>query len=171
MGDEIQSDGRREPGSPGAIVVLGCRVTERRPGAALTRRLERGIAAQRQYPTLPVILSGGRKWDGASESQVMQAWWQDAGALPATLLTEDSSLTTRQNAAEVARLCEKLGYRHIVLVTCDFHMARATRLFRRQGLVVTRAPAQKERALMERVRLSFREWGAEILGHFEGWLS
>jgi uncharacterized SAM-binding protein YcdF (DUF218 family) len=171
VGDEIQSGGPDEPGSPSAIVVLGCRVTESRPGVALTRRLERAVLAQKQYPALPVILSGGRKWAGASESEVMHAWWQNSGALSSALITEDSSLTTRQNAAEVARLCEKLGYRHIVLVTCDFHMARAARLFRRQGLEVTCAPAHKRRALTERLRLTLREWGAEILGYFEGWRS
>lgn len=171
MGDEIQSDGPSEPGSPDAIVVLGCRVTDGRPGEALRRRLEQGVLAQGDHPHLPVILSGGRKWDGVSESAVMHAWWRASGALSIHLVTEDSSLTTRQNAVEVARLCEKLGYRRIVLVTCDFHMARASRLFRRQGLWVTPAPAHKKRTPVEGLRLKLREWGAEILGHYERWFS
>lgn len=97
----------------------------------------------------------------------MERWWSENEG-NGILITEEKSLTTRQNAREVGRLCREMGYRHVVLVTCDFHMPRARRLFESQGLRVTSSPARVERSIWERWRLSFREWGAAQLSRWEG---
>lgn len=153
-----------------AIVVLGCRVVEGRPGTALERRLRAALRIHKAIPEVPIILSGGKSWDGFQESVVMTTWWREQGSRSAKLHAENESLTTRENALRVAELCARLGYRHIALVTCDFHMQRAGRLFARERLVVTPVPANSRLSRVGRFRLRLREWGASILGEVDSWI-
>lgn len=157
-------------GPPDAIVVLGCRVVGGRPSRALESRLEKAGELHEEHPHLPVIMSGGKSWDGVKESQVMAGWWLARGYRTAELRQETESLTTRENALRVAELCVRLGYRHVALVTCDFHMKRAQRLFLRGPLAVTPAPVLIQRSALQRIRLAVREWGAEILGRVDSWI-
>lgn len=112
-------------------------------------------------------MSGGRAWDGAREADVMAAWWRRHQHDDPKLLLERESQTTRQNALRVGQLCREMGYGHVVLVTCDFHMARARRLFESEGLIVSVSPAIKSRSWAERAKLRLREWGAYELGRWE----
>lgn len=157
-------------GPPDAIVVLGCRVVRGQPGAALKRRLQTAAEVHRSLPQLPVIMSGGKSWDGFHESQVMSTWWSAHGHLSSALYTENDSLTTRENALRVAELCARLGYCTIALVTCDFHMKRASRFFARQGLQIRAFPADSGLRPLGRMRLRLREWGAGILGEIDSWI-
>lgn len=157
-------------GLPDVLVVLGCRVVGGRPSRALSRRLEKAGQFHRERPELPIIMSGGKAWDGFRESEIMRDWWVAEGYGAADLRVELDSLTTRENALRVAELCGRLGYRHIALVTCDFHMKRAGRLFVKERLLVTPLPALAERSRLERLRLAVREWGAEILGEVDAWI-
>jgi uncharacterized SAM-binding protein YcdF (DUF218 family) len=100
----------------------------------------------------------------------MTKWWVESGYQATALREEVDSLTTRENALRVAELCAGLGYRHVALVTCDFHMKRAERLFRKQQLTVTPVPAFTKRSQWQRLRLAVREWGAGILGKVDAWI-
>lgn len=152
-----------------AIVVLGCRVHEGQPRGALLRRLTRAQAVRHSCPELPLIMSGGKAWDGAREADVMARWWTRRFENAQPPLVDLDSMTTKENAYWVGQICRRLGYRHIVLVTCDFHMPRARALFVRQGLRVTEARAPHRRTLLATARLVLREWAARALGPFEGW--
>src|SRR5690606_21028198 len=83
---------------------------------------------------------------------------------------EGDSHTTRQNAHYVAKLCRDLRYRSVILVTCDFHMRRAQRLFEKQGLAIRAAPAVWDRSRWTHFRLMLRERGASLLGFFSACL-
>lgn len=157
-------------GPPDVVVVLGCRVVSGGPGAALERRLKTAAEMHRTLPGLPVIMSGGKSWDGFQESQVMAAWWRAEGRETAALFAENDSHSTRENALRVAELCARLGYRHVALVTCDFHMKRARWLFARQRLQVTAIPADSGLRPLGRLRLHLREWGAAVLGEIDSWI-
>jgi uncharacterized SAM-binding protein YcdF (DUF218 family) len=145
------------------IVVLGCRVDKGEPKGALERRLLKAAELSRSNPHLPVLMSGGKSWSGVKECDAMKKWWFAHAAAGSFVLTEAESETTRENAAHVAILCEQLGYRHAVLVTCDFHMSRARALFQKFGLRVTDAPSKGPRKRTTRLRLLLREWGARAL--------
>jgi uncharacterized SAM-binding protein YcdF (DUF218 family) len=119
------------------------------------------------FPDLPVIMSGGRAWEGITEAAAMAAWWSNQVMLTGQLLLESKSMTTRQNAYWVARLCEREGFRRVALVTCDFHMPRATQLFLAQGLEVVPCAATTIRSRREKLGLYLREWGARLLAPWE----
>lgn len=93
----------------------------------------------------------------------MKQWWLDAQVSSGEVLVEEKSTTTRENAMQIAVLCKQLRYRHVVLVTCDFHMPRARHLFQKFQLRVTPAPAIAERSKFSFLRLMVREWGARAI--------
>jgi uncharacterized SAM-binding protein YcdF (DUF218 family) len=53
---------------------------------------------------------------------------------------EEGSHSTRQNAEKSAVLLHARGWERVVLVTDPYHLPRASRLFRKQGLEVTGSP-------------------------------
>lgn len=159
--------GAPRPDAPQAIVILGCRLQNGAPGGALRRRLEQGLRVHQQSPHLPVIMSGGKKWDEIRECRAMTEWWHQHATEGTPAIEEFHSLTTRQNSHWVAKLSREHGFRHVILITCDFHMRRAQRIFEDDGLRVTPQVASHTRSLSERLRLGVREWGADLLRHFE----
>jgi uncharacterized SAM-binding protein YcdF (DUF218 family) len=116
------------------LVVLGCRVQGEKLSAAAARRVERAALAYQEHGARLVIASGGKRWDGSLEADVFSAGLVERGVAPEHILGETASLNTRGNARGVARLLRERGIVRVGLVTCDWHMARALRLFRRQGL-------------------------------------
>ncbi len=115
-------------------------------------------------------MSGGKTWGAVAESAAMRRWWMEVGPGTGKVVEESESQTTRENALRVAQLCRELDYRHVLLVTCDFHMKRARWLFSRQKLLVTEAPATSPLSTRRRLGLMVREWGAALLGEVDGWL-
>jgi uncharacterized SAM-binding protein YcdF (DUF218 family) len=64
-----------------------------------------------------------------------------AGVPKGSIVRERCSLTTRDNARLSSELLRRLGVGRVTLVTCDWHMARAAELFRKEGLEVDPLPA------------------------------
>jgi uncharacterized SAM-binding protein YcdF (DUF218 family) len=105
-------------------------------------RLRYGVFLARQTG-LPMAFSGGVGWggrEGASEAAI-------AGRTAETELgfkirwQEAESRDTRQNAARTVSLLREQGVQHIVLVTHDYHMPRASRAFR-QAVAAAGVPMQ-----------------------------
>jgi len=155
----------KNPSYPDAdvIVVLGSRTRNGRPAPALRRRLDAALSLHSRLPSLSCIMSGGAMWDGISECQTMRDYWIAEGGDAALVRTESESTTTSENAFYTARLCNQMGYTRIILVTCDFHMARASRLFHSYGLSVNESPAVFKRSRMHGLRLRIRERIADCL--------
>lgn len=61
------------------------------------------------------------------------------GVPPGVILTESQSTSTRDNAANTARLLQGMSGTR-VLLTSDFHMFRALRVFQKLGIKVTPYP-------------------------------
>jgi cyclophilin family peptidyl-prolyl cis-trans isomerase/uncharacterized SAM-binding protein YcdF (DUF218 family) len=145
------------------LVVLGCPV----PGGQLSdtarRRVERAAQAYREDGASQVIASGGKLWDGFKECEVFARELAERGVAKACILQETESQTTRGNARDVARLLRDKSPERVGLVTCDWHMARALRLFQQVGLNAVAVPAASPalplpaivaRALRERAALA-----------------
>ncbi len=149
---------------PDALVVLGCRVLpDGRPSSALERRVALAAQLYRQGVSAEVVMSGGRSWDGVVEADAMLATWLAQGLPREAVRLERRSLTTRGNASCSAELARVLGWRELGVVTCDFHLPRATRHFRATGLEVVGYAAPAHRTKARRVWLFLREVGARLL--------
>jgi uncharacterized SAM-binding protein YcdF (DUF218 family) len=101
-------------------------------GAILYRRL--GV---------PVIMSGGTIWAerfARSEAEVAAAELILLGVPEADVIREDRSRTTRENAAEVAKILVGRGMSRIALVTSAAHMPRALLAFSRAGISCVPGP-------------------------------
>jgi uncharacterized SAM-binding protein YcdF (DUF218 family) len=124
-----------------ALVVLGCRVQDGQLSAAALRRVERGARAFREQGADLVIACGGKLWQGVMEADVFARGLIERGVPAECLLAERESLTTRGNARGTRRLLRQGAVRRIGLVTCDWHMPRALRIFRRVGFDPIPLPA------------------------------
>lgn len=146
------------------LVVLGCRIQSGRLSAAAARRVERAALAYREHGARLVIASGGKHWDGSLEADAFTSGLVERGVAREHILGETESLTTRGNARGVARLLRERGIVEVGLVTCDWHMPRALRLFRKHGLapVAIPAPSPHAPAYRRALRLA-RERGSWML--------
>jgi vancomycin permeability regulator SanA len=126
------------------LVVLGCRpiwAGDGRLQGALGRRV--GAARERLGGDAGwFVLTGGRTWQGVVEADAMADDLVRGGVAPEHIVRERCSMTTLENARFSADLLRRAGVGRITLVTCDWHMARAAGLFRREGLEVEPCPAE-----------------------------
>ena len=122
-----------------AIVVLGHRPPlEGHTLEYETRaRVERGIALHRAGRAPRLVFSGGESTPGTIEADVMATFAEQRGVPEGAILRERASRDTIENARyTVALLRRELGLAReprVVLVTSDYHIARATRLLRCAG--------------------------------------
>lgn len=133
-----------------AIVVLGGSVEGERTGWRDGPHLLAGadrvwFAAQlHRAGRAPVlILSGGNsEWSRTDEpeARAMRAFAIDLGVPDSSLLLEEHSRNTRENAIYTKQLLDEHHFTSILLVTSALHMPRALALFQAQGINVTPAP-------------------------------
>jgi len=157
--------------SLGALVVLGCRVaSDGTPGPAARRRLLRAAAAYDRL-RVPVLLSGGRAWEGMIEAVAFRAWLLARGGVPATATwLECCSLSTAENARFSAGILAELGVRRVGVVTCDWHLPRALGAFARAGVEACPLPALSPRTdLRRRWARALRERAAGPLDNWCTW--
>jgi uncharacterized SAM-binding protein YcdF (DUF218 family) len=122
------------------LIVLGCRVSTGPLTHAALRRVERAALAYQEHGAELVITSGGKSWQGVMEAEAFARHLARRGVPEARLLLERESMTTRGNARGTARLLRGRATNRVGLVTCDWHMPRALRLFERFGLRATPLP-------------------------------
>lgn len=146
------------------LVVLGCRVDGGELSPAARRRVERAAAAYSEHGAGLVIASGGKAWQGHRECEAFARALIELGVPAAVVLQEAESLTTRGNALHTARLLRDRPHARLGVVTCDWHMRRALRLFSRVGLQASPVPAPTPpRPLRAVLSRGCREQGALAL--------
>jgi DUF218 domain len=127
---------------PPSLVLLGCRLGRRGAlSAPAERRAVRAAGAFHAGIAATIFVCGGKLWWGVREADALCAFLALAGVPSAALEVEPWSHSTRQNAHFAAKILLPRGSRQIALVTCDWHMARARRLFEGAGFEVTAVPA------------------------------
>lgn len=100
------------------------------------RRAEAAAAAYRDRSATAVVACGGRSWGGRVEADELARLMVAGGVPEAAVVRERCSLDTRDNARFAAVLLRRRGVSSIVLVTCTWHLPRATALFEAAGLEV-----------------------------------
>jgi uncharacterized SAM-binding protein YcdF (DUF218 family) len=88
-----------------------------------------------------VIVSGAALDGGQSEATMMASALERDGVPAASILKENQSDTTRENAVFTARLLRSQGIERFLLVTSALHMPRSMASFQKQGLNPIAAPS------------------------------
>ena len=110
---------------PDILIVLGT------VSPHIEARLNLTLELAKQFPHLPIILSGGGR-QIALEAEAMEDYLKNKGLTSDRLYQEVDSLDTRGNAVFSKFLMREKGLmdcRNILLITSDFHAPRALRYF------------------------------------------
>lgn len=122
-----------------AIVVLGCRVRDGLASAAFGRRLDVACALLREGVAPTLVISGGKVGSPVAEAEAGRTYVLSRGLAPVDrIVLEDCATTTRENATLTRVL---LGDVRVLIVTTDWHVPRARRVFRRSFTHVQAASA------------------------------
>ena len=133
----------------GAVVVLSGNVWHPLPsrpfpiaGQETYQRTMYAGWLQRELGNVPVLACGGNPGPPHVEAfaTTMQRVLAASGVPPESIWTETRSLSTYENARFAAELLRAKGIAKIALITEAYHMPRAERCFRKQGLQVVAAP-------------------------------
>jgi cyclophilin family peptidyl-prolyl cis-trans isomerase len=123
-------------------VVLGCRVALDADGrlrdGALARRVEGGarLYAERGGAATVVVASGGRRWAGAVEADVIARELVARGIPECAIVRERCSMSTRDNARFSSAVLARRGLSAAAVVTCRSHLMRALACFANAGVEV-----------------------------------
>lgn len=119
-------------------IILGAQLAaDGQPSPAMRRRVARGVALLQEGAVGALVMTGGATTCDRPEAQVMAALAAELGAPAASVMTEEQSRNTIENALFTAPLVRQHGWRRVLVVTDSFHRLRADYIFRRFGLPVT----------------------------------
>jgi uncharacterized SAM-binding protein YcdF (DUF218 family) len=134
-----------------AIVVLGGAIhipSVKHQGSGLLQPTDRVLRTLRLYRAgkAPIIVCSGGNNPTLSglrtpEAQVLKALLEEWGVPLSSILVEDRSISTHENALFSFAMLNAKNIRHIILVTSATHMPRAAAAFTKAGFQVSAAPA------------------------------
>ena len=123
-----------EPADPrrvGVIIALGSgHIYEAKPGLKMLQRVGTAVQAWRNKRAKYILFSGGHTAGHVSEAEEMKVLAQAMGVPARSIIVENGSISTKQNANNVGRIVNKRRFRSAILVTHANHMARAHRSFK-----------------------------------------
>ena len=125
------------------IVVLGAGLERgNSPGRALTRRAQQAAMLYARGVAQWVICTGGiGAGRSRSEADACRDLLQLRGVPEQSILLEDSSRSTEENALRSKVLMAARGWQSAVVVSDGYHLLRARWLFERIGQPVSTSPA------------------------------
>jgi uncharacterized SAM-binding protein YcdF (DUF218 family) len=128
-----------------AIVVLGARVyADGRPSGALKDRVRTACRLWHAGLAPVLVLSGGRgEGTPVSEPLAMAALALAEGVPEEALLLDESGADTEATVRFAARTGSARGWRNVLVVSHDYHLARIRLLAGREGLAVRTVPAEE----------------------------
>lgn len=125
-------------------VVLGARVYEDgQPSDALVDRVALGVQLVRDGQVQRLLLTGGSPDARPSEAAVMARLARERGLRDDQLVLETKSRSTFENALHSFAILRAENDLEVIVVTCDFHVARAAAQFRAHALTVWPAPSKR----------------------------
>ena len=146
---QIISYGARKP-ETGAeyMIVLGAQVNGRTVSKSLGDRLDAAYEYYRNNPETKIIVSGARgSGEEITEAQAMKEYLLQEGVAGEQIICEENSVNTDQNIAFSRRLIGSNDARTII-VTNRFHLYRAVRIAKKQGMTQVEGLAAKDTAFM-----------------------
>lgn len=118
-----------------AIIVLGAQVKpDGEPSLQLQWRIDAAAQAWQERNCVVVVCGAQGSNEPAPEAHVMRDELIAQGVDADMILMDDQSFNTRQNIDNAARLLEGRGVQHVLIVTSDYHLARAMAIAEDAGL-------------------------------------
>ncbi|WP_291982177.1 YdcF family protein [Luteitalea sp.] len=129
------------PETADMIVVAGAGVVGPcQPNLSAVRRVLSAVSLwDGRHAPLLMFTGGAPEGLDCAVSVVMADLAARLGVPRDRLLTETKSRSTRENAVQADQMLRPLGVRHLILVTDQLHMFRASRTFEALGYAVSRA--------------------------------
>lgn len=120
------------------IIVLGAQVKEDgTPSVALTRRLTAALESYLEKPQLIIVCGAQGINEPRAEGDVMRDWLIEKGVRAEDVVAETASFNTRENLVYARAIMEHRGLSQALVVTSDYHVARALELCRQTGIAAT----------------------------------
>jgi uncharacterized SAM-binding protein YcdF (DUF218 family) len=144
-----------EPAGPTLVVLAGSELEGDILGGSTYWRCVYALMAYRRGGVQRIYLSGGST-ENRPVAELMRMFLEGQGIPPQVLRTDTLSLTTHESAVNLAPLLQKEPATP-TLLTSDFHMYRAWRAFRKQGVILRPSPIPDVRKRATRWQ---RRWDA-----------
>ena len=118
-----------------AMIVLGAQVKpDGTPSLQLQWRIDAAAKAWKERNSLIVVCGAQGVGEPATEASVMKSELMKQGVPGEYILMDDQSFNTRQNIGNAVALLEGHDVKHVLVVTSDYHLARAMAIAEDTGL-------------------------------------
>ena len=125
-------------GDSDVIIVLGAQVKEDgTPSVALQRRLTAALESYWQDRQLIIVCGAQGGNEPRAEGDVMRDWLLEKGVPAEDVVAETASFNTRENLTYAKAIMEHRGLENALVVTSDYHVARALKLCEQAGIRAT----------------------------------
>lgn len=142
------------------VVVLGAaQMPDGSPGPVIERRMAKAIELWHEGKAANLLVTGGCTISDIPEAETMAAIAREAGVREDAIVIENRATRTLENAVFSIKMIKGRGWETVLIVTDDFHMARATYCFRAMRMPVW--PAAVRNRLSGKI---FVAWCREIVG-------
>ena len=135
---------------PDYVIVLGAGVKGTTISASLEERLITAIKFNKEYPDVPLVLSGGQgKGEDISEALAMKNYLINNGIDENLIIMEDKSTNTYENFLYTKDVLEEETGKEdftITIISNNFHMYRAKFLAKEVGFSTYGYPAPSHKA-------------------------
>ena len=120
------------------IIVLGAQVKEDgTPSVALERRLTAALESYQEKAQTIIVCGAQGGNEPRAEGDVMRDWLLARGVPEADVVAETASFNTRENLQNARAIMQERGLTQALVVTSDYHVARALVLCRQAGISAT----------------------------------
>ena len=121
-----------------AIIVLGAQVKEDgTPSVALQRRLTAALESYEEAPRTLIVCGAQGANEPRAEGDVMRDWLLERGVREEDVVAEMASFNTRENLLNAKAIMQERGLSQALVVTSDYHVARALALCHQVGVEAT----------------------------------
>ncbi|MBR5303106.1 MAG: YdcF family protein [Clostridia bacterium] len=122
-------------GDSDVIIVLGAQVKEDgTPSVALQRRLTAALESYQADRQMIIVCGAQGGNEPRAEGDVMREWLLERGVPDEDVVAETESFNTRENLMHARAIMAQHGLEHALVVTSDYHVARALALCRQVGI-------------------------------------
>lgn len=162
-----------QDGSPAddadVLVVLGAGLKGKEPSLVLQSRLEAAYDYLNSHPGCVAVLTGSQgPTEEATEASVMASWLENKGISADRLYLEEEAHNTAQNIKYSVALMEQEGLDgRVMVVSSEFHLYRAEKIFERFGIDAASLPAETPKIGLVPLNSYVREYCSVVVMHLK----